>query len=83
MKKILMVHMCMETGLLFAPGDVDTLTDYMCRMIANPALRQRLGEAMFRRIDQYFSLENTVDSQQEIYETILAQSAQSHEPTTE
>jgi glycosyltransferase involved in cell wall biosynthesis len=43
-----------ETGVLVAPDDVDALTAGLIRLIADPALRQRLGQAGARRVREQF-----------------------------
>jgi glycosyltransferase involved in cell wall biosynthesis len=42
------------TGYLCRMGDLDALVTGCCRLIAHPALRQRLGRAGRRRVQQYF-----------------------------
>ena len=71
-----------ENGLLLDPGDVQTLTDYMCRMIESPKERQRLGEAIFHRIRNHFSLEYMVRTQLEIYKTIQENTGKLNNPDT-
>ena len=61
-----------ETGLLFAPGDVETLTAHMCRMIEQPEERKRLADALYMRTKTRFSLENNIQLQMDIYRRILA-----------
>jgi glycosyltransferase involved in cell wall biosynthesis len=39
-----------ETGLLYPPGDLDALTTACDRLLADPALRRRLGEAAAEEI---------------------------------
>lgn len=39
-----------ETGLLYSPGDLDSLTGACQRLLANPALGRRLGEAAAREV---------------------------------
>lgn len=59
-----------ETGFLIEPGDVSTLAERMGRLIEQPELRQRLGEALFRRIERDYSLETMVRTQLAIYDRV-------------
>ena len=49
------------TGLLVEPRAVGPLADALTRLIADPALRQRLGEAGFQRATRVFSLDAGAD----------------------
>ena len=60
-----------ETGMLLKPGDVDRLVQLMLEMIRDPALRNRLAEAMYQRTCRDFSLEATLHTQEKIYQDIL------------
>lgn len=62
-------------GLLFEPGDADTLARHLSLLAGDPALRRRLGEALFLRARTDYSLEGTISRQVEIYETILRRQA--------
>ena len=42
-----------ETGLLVRPGDAVALREAIVRLLAEPGLRARLGEAGRRRVAQY------------------------------
>jgi len=42
-----------ETGLLVPPGDVDALVEAMLRLIADPGLRERLGQAAREHSTRY------------------------------
>ena len=42
-----------RTGFLVQPGDVDTLTDRLERLIADPALRERMGDAAREDAEQH------------------------------
>lgn len=63
------------TGLLFEPGDVDTLADYMIRMATDSLLRQKLGNALYEKTLREFSLDAMVQKQRTIYETLLRRNA--------
>lgn len=60
-----------ETGFLVQPGDVDALADRMLRVARDKKLREQLGQAIFEKVRQEFSIEATVRMQIEIYRTIL------------
>lgn len=60
-----------ETGLLFEPGDVDALAAHLKALAASPELRQRLGEALYRKAKAEFSAEATCARQEAIYRQIL------------
>jgi glycosyltransferase involved in cell wall biosynthesis len=63
-----------ESGLLVTPGSIDELADAMARLIADPALRQRMGEAGLQRVRRF--QESTVIPQYErLYQELLAPSA--------
>lgn len=44
-----------ETGILVPPGDIDALRDAMQCLIADPALRQRMGAAGKERVRHFFA----------------------------
>ncbi len=50
-----------ETGLLAEPGDVASLQHCLASLLADPALRARLGEAGRRRYEQYFTPERMAE----------------------
>lgn len=60
-----------ETGFLVQPGDVEALTERMLRLVRDSALRKKLGQAIFEKVKREFSIDATVRTQVEIYETIL------------
>jgi len=45
-----------ETGLLVPPNDVDCLADALARVLADPGLATRMGEAGRARVERHFSL---------------------------
>ena len=62
-----------ETGLLFEPGDAETLGKHLAAMAASEELRKKLGEGLYRKANAEFSAEATARRQQEIYRTVLRQ----------
>ena len=60
-----------ETGLLFAAGDADALAAHLSALASSPALRARLGEALYRKAKAEFSAAATGRKQAEIYGRIL------------
>lgn len=61
-----------ETGYLFTPGDWNTLGDYFAQLGNDDDLRHTLGERLHEKASKEFSLDTTVNTQLEIYRTILA-----------
>lgn len=63
-----------ETGLLVGPGDVEAFCEVVQRLLADAALRRRLGEAARQRAAAEFSLSAAVAAQttavREVLETI-------------
>jgi glycosyltransferase involved in cell wall biosynthesis len=50
-----------ETGLLAPANDPDALAANLIRLIGDPALRRRLGDAGFNRVRTEFSLDSGID----------------------
>lgn len=59
------------SGLLVPPGDVDALRAALSRLIADPALRRRLGAQGRARIEREFSVDQMVDGNLAVYREIL------------
>jgi glycosyltransferase involved in cell wall biosynthesis len=55
------------SGLLVAPGDIDGLADRIGRLMADSALRERLGAAARARIEADFSLSDALERLSAIY----------------
>lgn len=62
-------------GLLFEAQKYEELAAHMVKLATNPALRLKLGEALYTRASTHFSVEATVNQQLEIYETMLRRQA--------
>ncbi|RQV98165.1 glycosyltransferase [bacterium] len=56
-----------ETGILIPPGNVNALTAAISRLINNPSLSRRMGEAGRKRAERYFSVDQEVASFEELY----------------
>lgn len=59
-------------GFLFPVGDADALASHLCTLAQDPALRKKMGDALYQKAKQTFSLEATVSTQLEIYKKILS-----------
>jgi glycosyltransferase involved in cell wall biosynthesis len=60
------------TGLLVAPGDASDLADALRRLIADPSLRKRLGDAAQHVQRVKYTLEAMADSYIDVYRKVLA-----------
>jgi rhamnosyl/mannosyltransferase len=60
-----------QTGLLVPPGDEAALAQALGRLLRDPTLRSRLGEAGRRRVDETFSCRQMVDATVDIYRRAL------------
>jgi glycosyltransferase involved in cell wall biosynthesis len=60
-----------ETGLLVPPGDVTALRHAMERLILNPDLRTRMGQAAERRVLE-FQAKSVVPRIEQVYERVIA-----------
>jgi glycosyltransferase involved in cell wall biosynthesis len=65
-----------ETGLLVPAGDVSALAEAMRRLIEDPALRQRFGEAGQARVAELFNVNVTIPRLEGMYESLVAQRAE-------
>lgn len=70
-----------RTGLLTPVGDVATLADRICRLLADGALRVCLGQAARAHIAANFSMATMVRRYQAVYERAVAARRTGHEST--
>jgi glycosyltransferase involved in cell wall biosynthesis len=60
-----------KSGLVVPTGSVDGLADALARLIANPALRARMGQMGRRRAVELFSVERMVSDVERVYAKLL------------
>lgn len=61
-----------ETGLLVPPKDPQALADALRTLFGNPALRERMGTAGRRRVEEIFSVKQMVRKTIDVYQRVLA-----------
>jgi glycosyltransferase involved in cell wall biosynthesis len=66
-----------QTGFLTAPGDREALRRSLCRLIADPALRQRMGEAGRRRAEARFDARDRASTVRAVIESVASRRATS------
>lgn len=59
-------------GLLIPPDDPPALVAAIRALVADPALRRRMGEAGYRRVASDFSFEKMTDAYEALYARVLA-----------
>lgn len=62
-----------ETGELVDPGDTAALAEALCRLLADPELRARLGDGGRRLVDPMYRAETMVDEIASIYHGLLVE----------
>ncbi len=65
-----------QTGELVAAGDTAGLSAAMCRLLGDPALRERLGEGGRRLVDPMYRAETMVAQIADIYRRLLVERAE-------
>ena len=60
-----------ETGILIPPNDPLALAEAMKRMISDPDMRRRMGEAGYQRVASEFSFERMTRQYEELYLSLL------------
>ena len=71
-----------QSGLLVAPGDSRAIADAVGRLLDNPTLAQRLGQAGRTLIKERFSVDRMVQSTQDLYAELLARKQRTALPRT-
>ena len=67
-------------GLLVPPGNVDALANVMRMLLADEALRRRLGEAARRRVLAEYTVERMVEQTLEVYRFAIGRSGATAAP---
>ena len=62
-------------GLLYAPGDLDALTDALRRLLDHPEDARRMGEVASRRARSEFDVSRTVERTEAVYARALERRA--------
>jgi len=60
------------TGLLVPMGDVEGMAEAVCKLVADPALRLRMGSAGKQRVLEHFTTEQTVPQMEAVFERTYA-----------
>lgn len=61
-----------ESGFLTPPDDEHALAQVLDRLLADPALRRRVGEAGLRRLNEKFTAQHNIAGIQAVYEKLFA-----------
>jgi L-malate glycosyltransferase len=59
-------------GLLFPSGDLESLTDKICRLVVDKHLRQQVSSNSVAMVRKRFSAQSAIDSISSIYNSLLA-----------
>jgi glycosyltransferase involved in cell wall biosynthesis len=60
-------------GLLVPPGDAPALEEALARLLGQEPLRQRMGAAASRRVDEAFHVDRMVEETIDVYRACLAE----------
>jgi glycosyltransferase involved in cell wall biosynthesis len=58
------------TGLLVAPGDARALADAIATILADPAQRERMGEAGRARAERHYSVDQVMPRLEAVYRAL-------------
>ncbi|MBU0512919.1 MAG: glycosyltransferase [Chloroflexi bacterium] len=61
------------TGLLVPPRDPDALAKAILRLLGDPGLRLRMGQAGRERVEKHFAISETVRKTEALYQKLLAE----------
>jgi glycosyltransferase involved in cell wall biosynthesis len=63
-----------QTGLLVPPNDTEAVVQALDRILGNPPLRRRMGEAARKRVDDYFAMDRYIDRVLAVYHKAIERS---------
>ena len=69
-----------ETGFLVTPGDVDGLRQALQRLIDDPALKQRMGQAARQRLTNLFSASSVIPRFERMYRRVIDRAPRQAQP---
>ena len=61
-----------ETGILVPPGDEQRMVQALARLLDNPQLAIEMGRAGRKRVEQHFTIQQTVRGIEQVYEQVLS-----------
>ena len=59
-----------KTGLLFPSEDVNALRSALKKMLTDGAMRRSMGEASRRRVEEFYSWQNTAKQYEQLLEKV-------------
>lgn len=60
-----------ETGILIQPGNIEDLKNAILKLASDKELRERMGQAGRRRVEQEFSWDKSAEKLEKLYERLL------------
>ena len=61
-----------QTGFLVAPNHPENLASALSQLVQSPSLRQQMGDAARRRVEESFTLKRKLDQTERLYRQLLA-----------